>query len=89
MNAVGANVTRVDAVGKVTGEAAFPAERLPPDTLWATVVFTGQPHARLVDLDVSVAAAMPGVRIDRDRRRRPGQRVWPDDVRPAGAHRAG
>lgn len=61
MNAVGANVTRVDAVGKVTGETAFPAERLPPDTLWATVVFTGQPHARLVDLDVSVAAAMPGV----------------------------
>lgn len=43
------------------GVAAFPAERIPHDTLWAKVVFTGQPHARLLALDTTAARAVPGV----------------------------
>jgi CO/xanthine dehydrogenase Mo-binding subunit len=58
---VGANHRRVDSEGKVTGIAEYPADRIPPDALVARVVFTNQPHARLVALDLSAAAAVPGV----------------------------
>ncbi len=58
---VGATPTRIDATAKVTGEAAYPADRIPPDALVARAVFTDRPHARLVALDTSEAEAMPGV----------------------------
>jgi CO/xanthine dehydrogenase Mo-binding subunit len=58
---VGDHRSRVDAGDKVTGAAAFPAERIPPDALWAKVVFSGQPHARLLALDTAPALAVPGV----------------------------
>ncbi len=59
--ALGANDIKVDATAKVTGEAAYPADRIPDDALWAKVVFTDQPHARLVSLDLAPALAVPGV----------------------------
>ena len=49
--AVGTTPQRIDAVDKVTGAATYPADRVPNDALHAVVVFTNQPHARLVDLD--------------------------------------
>jgi CO/xanthine dehydrogenase Mo-binding subunit len=52
---------RIDAAGKVTGAAVFPAERIPADALWATVVFSGEPHARLLALDTERARAVDGV----------------------------
>lgn len=55
--------SRIDAEAKVTGAAAFPAERIPPDALWAKVVFTDQPHAHLRSLDTTRAEAVPGVRL--------------------------
>ncbi len=58
---VGATPRRPDAHGKVTGQARYPAEGVPHDALVAMVVFTDQPHARLLSLDVSRAAAEPGV----------------------------
>lgn len=58
---VGAHAIKVDAHAKVTGVAAYPADRIPADALHATAVFTNQPHARLVRLDTSAAEAMPGV----------------------------
>ncbi len=58
---VGASSIRVDARAKVTGAAAYPADRAPAGALVARVVFTDQPHARLVRLDVSKAEQMPGV----------------------------
>ncbi|MEZ5280327.1 MAG: xanthine dehydrogenase family protein molybdopterin-binding subunit [Acidimicrobiales bacterium] len=58
---VGAVRVRNDAIDKVTGAAQYPADRIPPDALVAKVVFTDQPHARLTHLDVSAAAAAPGV----------------------------
>jgi CO/xanthine dehydrogenase Mo-binding subunit len=53
--------SRIDAHDKVTGDAAFPAERIPADALWAQVVFTAQPHARLLSLDAAPALAGDGV----------------------------
>ncbi|MGI9616948.1 MAG: xanthine dehydrogenase family protein molybdopterin-binding subunit [Acidimicrobiales bacterium] len=58
---VGANPPRRDAFGKVTGQARYPAEAPPQDALVAKVVFTDQPHARLLRLDVARAEATPGV----------------------------
>jgi len=58
---VGESPIRHDAAGKVTGEATYPADRLPATALHAVVVFTDQPHARLVSLDVSAAEAQEGV----------------------------
>ena len=58
---VGAAAIRHDAHGKVTGEAGYPADRAPDAALHATVVFTNQPHARLVSLDCSAAEAVDGV----------------------------
>jgi CO/xanthine dehydrogenase Mo-binding subunit len=58
---VGESPIRHDASGKVTGEASYPADRVPPDSLHAVVVFTDQPHARLISLDVTGAEAVDGV----------------------------
>lgn len=59
--AVGAREIRRDAPAKVTGEAAYPGDLIPADALVAKVVFTNQPHARLVGLSTSAAEAVPGV----------------------------
>ncbi len=58
---VGASIPRSDAPAKVSGAAAFPADRIGADAVWAKVVFTDQPHARLLALDVSAARSAPGV----------------------------
>ena len=52
---------RVDAYGKVTGEAPYPGDVTPDNLLHATVLFSGQPHARMVAMDTSRAEAAPGV----------------------------
>ncbi len=58
---VGTSSQRVDAEAKVRGTAAYPADRIPTDALVARVVFTDQPHARVVRLDTSAAEAVDGV----------------------------
>ena len=52
---------RIDADDKVTGAAAVPGRRIPADALWATVVFSGQPHARLLALAHRRRRAVDGV----------------------------
>jgi CO/xanthine dehydrogenase Mo-binding subunit len=59
--AVGADEIRRDAPAKVTGAAQYPGDLIPPGALVAKVVFTNQPHARLLRLDTTAAAATPGV----------------------------
>ncbi len=54
-------ITRVDARGKVTGEAPYPGDVTPENLLHAKVLFSGQPHARMLSMDISQAAAYPGV----------------------------
>ena len=63
MTAVGASSNRIDGYDKVTGQARYPADRAPADALYAKVVFTNQPHARLLSLDVSEARAITGVEL--------------------------
>lgn len=52
---------RVDARAKVTGEANYPGDLTPPDLLFGRVLFSGQPHARMISMDTAAAEALPGV----------------------------
>ncbi len=52
---------RVDALGKVTGETPYPGDVTPNQLLHAKTLFSGQPHARMLAMDISKAASLPGV----------------------------
>jgi len=58
---VGSSPVRFDALAKTQGTAMYPGDRHGDNALVAKVVFTAQPHARLISLDVSAAEASPGV----------------------------
>lgn len=58
---VGQSPIRFDAAGKVTGAARYPADGVAHDALFAKIVFSNQPHARMVSLETSLAEATPGV----------------------------
>ena len=58
---VGSSTARIDAAAKLTGAAEYPGDRIRAGALWAMAVFTDQPHARLVELDVEAARAVDGV----------------------------
>jgi CO/xanthine dehydrogenase Mo-binding subunit len=52
---------RIDALGKVTGAAPYPGDVTPSNLLHAKTMFSGQPHARMLSMDISKAEALPGV----------------------------
>ncbi|MFN2137071.1 MAG: xanthine dehydrogenase family protein molybdopterin-binding subunit [Candidatus Promineifilaceae bacterium] len=52
---------RVDALGKVTGAAPYPGDVAPHNLLHGKILFSGQPHARMLAIDTSKAEALPGV----------------------------
>jgi len=58
---VGDTPVRIDAASKLSGAARYPADRVPPDALHAATVFSNQPHARLVAIDLDAARTVPGV----------------------------
>ncbi len=59
---VNKGVKRVDAYEKVTGRAKFGADMEFADMLYAKVLRTEYPHARIKDIDISEAETMPGVK---------------------------
>lgn len=58
---IGVDITRIDALDKVTGKALFPADLMSPDMLHMKILFAGRPHARVRSIDVSKAESYPGV----------------------------
>lgn len=52
---------RVDGTGKVTGLTRYADDLLLPRMLYGKLLRSPHPHARIVHLDVSQAAALPGV----------------------------
>ncbi|HLH26016.1 MAG TPA: xanthine dehydrogenase family protein molybdopterin-binding subunit [Chloroflexota bacterium] len=60
--AVGKPVGRVEGEAKVTGTARYAADVVLPGMLWARCLRSPLPHARIVRIDTSRAAALPGVR---------------------------
>lgn len=61
MSSVGDDIPRVDGSAKVSGAAQYTADIDLPGMLHAKALRSPHPHARLVRIDVSRAAALPGV----------------------------
>ena len=61
MSAVGSDTPRVDGNAKVSGAAQYAADIDLPGMLHAKALRSPHPHAKLVSIDVSKAAALPGV----------------------------
>ena len=62
MNTVGHNVPRVDAYERVTGRATYTRDIRLPGMLYARVLRSPHPHARIRRIDTLAAEALPGVR---------------------------
>lgn len=59
---VGKNMPRVDSKAKVTGQALFTADLKFPKMLVGKILRSPHPHARIVDIDISAALNIPGVK---------------------------
>jgi xanthine dehydrogenase molybdenum-binding subunit len=59
---VGQNYTTPDLVAKVTGKAKYAEDFRVDGMLFAKLLLSPMPHARVVRIDTSAAAAMPGVK---------------------------
>ena len=62
MDTVGHDVPRIDAYERVTGRATYTRDVRLPGMLYARVLRSPHPHARIRSIDVSRAEALPGVR---------------------------
>jgi CO/xanthine dehydrogenase Mo-binding subunit len=62
MSLVGTSVEMVGARGKVTGAVTYAANLELPGLLYAKALRSPYPHAKLIRIDGSQAAALPGVR---------------------------
>ncbi len=58
---VGQSVPKIDAATKVRGQRKFPQDFNMKGQLYAKVVWSEYPHARVLKIDVSPAEALPGV----------------------------
>jgi CO/xanthine dehydrogenase Mo-binding subunit len=60
-SSVGKSAPRVEGILKVSGQALYTADNLPPGTLWGKVLRSPYPHARITRVNASRAKAHPGV----------------------------
>src|SRR5215510_14645264 len=58
---IGAPVRRQEGRAKVTGEAKYPSEEVPPNTLHAVMVASPIAAGRLTSIDAKAALSLPGV----------------------------
>jgi CO/xanthine dehydrogenase Mo-binding subunit len=58
---VGKSLPRVDARGKVTGQALYSGDLTMPDMLHMKILFSNRPHARVLSIDTQEAEFAPGV----------------------------
>src|SRR6202158_5392721 len=59
---VGQNYTTPDLVAKVTGKAKYAEDFRADGMLFAKLLLSPMPHARVTHIDTSAALAMPGVK---------------------------
>ena len=59
---VGQNYTTPDLVAKVTGKAKYAEDFRAEGMLFAKLLLSPMPHARVTRIDTSAALAMPGVK---------------------------
>ncbi|HEX5607158.1 MAG TPA: hypothetical protein VFY96_11615, partial [Candidatus Binatia bacterium] len=58
---VGKALPRIEGYGKVTGQTKYAADLEFPELLWAKVLRSPVPHARIANIDTSKAKALKGV----------------------------
>ena len=58
---VGKSLPKPDAMGKVSGQARFADDLMLPRMLFARILRSPLPHARIRQVDASRARVMPGV----------------------------
>jgi CO/xanthine dehydrogenase Mo-binding subunit len=58
---IGSSIQRIDALGKVTGEAPYPGDIDMDGQLWMKLRFSDRAHARILSVDTRAAEALPGV----------------------------
>src|SRR5262245_18648851 len=58
---IGAPIRRQEGRAKVTGEAKYAGEEVPPDTLHAVMVSSSIAAGRLTGIDAKAALSLPGV----------------------------
>jgi len=61
-NVIGKNIKRVDAVEKVNGTACYSDDITFRNILHAKMLHSPHAHARILNIDISEAAKLPGVR---------------------------
>jgi len=59
---LGQSIARVEGVSKVTGAAVYAADVYRPDALWGGFLRSPYPHARILNIDVTRAQRLPGVK---------------------------
>src|SRR5215467_1929267 len=59
---VGKRTTRIDAYERVTGQAQYTGDIQRPGMLYARVLRSPHPHAKIVSIDTSKAERLPGVK---------------------------
>ena len=62
LRVVGTAVRKVDATAKVTGVTRFADDLFLPRMLYAKLLRSPHPHARITGIDTSPARALPGVK---------------------------
>jgi CO/xanthine dehydrogenase Mo-binding subunit len=58
---IGHSLNRVDALAKVTGQAAYPGDINLPGQAWMKILFSQRTHAIIREIDISEASKVPGV----------------------------
>ena len=59
---IGRSVTQQDGPDKVSGSTLYPADIVLPGMLWGKSLRSPYPHAKILRIDTTAAAALPGVR---------------------------
>src|ERR1051326_9209792 len=62
LNIIGRPLRKVDAAAKVSGRTIFADDLILPQMLYAKILRSTRPHARIVGIDVSAVEMMDGVK---------------------------
>lgn len=62
LTVIGKKTAKLDAYAKATGEAKFATDVFLPNMLWAKVLRSPLPHARILSIDTEKAKCLPGVK---------------------------
>ena len=80
---VGESARRPDGDLKVRGQFAYASDLQAADMLWGITVRSPHPHARVVRIDITAAAALPGVHAALTHADVPGRKTYGTDAADA------